>query len=79
MRVNTSDYMIITFSETTRALYMERICKEDGVHGRIIPLPKSVDAGCGLVWASEKRDRVFWITYMENRGIEYEEIMEVSV
>ena len=75
MRVNTSEYMIITFSETTRALYMERICKEDGVHGRIIPLPKSVD----LVWASEKRDRVFWITYMENRGIEYEEIMEVSV
>lgn len=79
MNANNREYLIITFSETTMALYMERRCKEDGMQGRIIPLPKSVNAGCGLVWASGKRDRTFWKKYLESCDIDYQDMMEVTV
>ena len=50
------DYLVITFSETTTALYMERICKADGKDGRLIPLPRQISAGCGLAWATTQRE-----------------------
>ena len=51
--MKTEKYILITFKETADALYMERVCREDGMEGRIIPLPKSIDAGCGLSWHPE--------------------------
>ncbi len=72
-------YLIITFSQTVMALYTERVCREDGMEGRIIPLPKSIDAGCGLVWASENRDRDMWEGYMKGKNIDYQEITEVLI
>ena len=47
-------YLIIAFETTTNALYAEKMFKENNCDGRIIPLPKAVDAGCGLCWASKK-------------------------
>jgi hypothetical protein len=46
------DYLIITFATTTAALLAERTCKAHGMPGRLIPLPKAIDAGCGMAWAA---------------------------
>lgn len=72
-------YLIITFPETTMALYMERICKEDLMDGRIIPLPREISAGCGLVWASRDMESARWRAYLEKKGVDYENMLEAMV
>lgn len=43
---------IVTFRTTTGAMAMERACKAAGVPGRLIPVPRSIIAGCGMCWAA---------------------------
>lgn len=30
----------------------ERFCKEGGIAGRLIPVPRQLSAGCGLAWSA---------------------------
>lgn len=73
------DLLIIAFSETTMALYMERCGKEEGKSGRIIPLPKQMAAGCGLAWATPEREREPWEVWMKAHGIVWETMAEVRL
>ena len=43
--------LVITFPTTTAALGWERTCQERGVPGRLIPVPVTITADCGLAWA----------------------------
>ena len=43
---------VVTFRTTTGAMAMERLCREQGVPGRLIPVPRSITAGCGMCWAA---------------------------
>lgn len=49
---------VVTFRTTTTAMEMERICKEQDVPGRLIPVPRTITSGCGMCWAAppEARD-----------------------
>lgn len=53
-----SEKCVVTFRTTSGAMAMEAACKEVGLPGRLIPVPRSVTAGCGLCWAAppEKRE-----------------------
>ena len=48
---------VVTFRTTTGAMAMERLCREQGVPGRLIPVPRSITAGCGLCWAAPREAR----------------------
>ena len=50
--------LIITFRCTTDAIAMEKACKETLTPGRLIPVPRSISASCGLSWAvlQEEKD-----------------------
>ncbi len=48
---------VVTFRTTTGAMAMERLCREQGVPGRLIPVPRSVTAGCGMCWAAPREAR----------------------
>ena len=48
---------IVTFRTTTGAMAMERLCREQGVPGRLIPVPRSITAGCGMCWAATREAR----------------------
>ena len=48
---------VVTFRTTTGAMAMERSCKEAGLPGRLIPVPRSITAGCGLCWAAPREAR----------------------
>lgn len=48
---------IVTFRTTTGAMAMERLCREQGVPGRLIPVPRSITAGCGMCWAAPREAR----------------------
>lgn len=44
---------IVTFPTTTAALAMEKAAKELNLPGRLIPVPVSITASCGLAWMVE--------------------------
>ena len=56
MRANT-EKCVVTFRTTTGAMAMERLCREQGVPGRLIPVPRSITAGCGMCWAAPREAR----------------------
>ena len=43
---------VITFPTTAAAMAMERFCTDAGLPGRLIPVPRSITAGCGVCWAA---------------------------
>ena len=48
---------VITFPTTTAAMAMEGACGKAGLPGRLIPVPRSITAGCGLCWAAPMEAR----------------------
>ena len=44
--------LIITFRTTSAAIAMERFCKRSGLPGRLIPVPRSITADCGMAWSA---------------------------
>ena len=48
---------VVTFRTTTGAMAMERACKAAGVPGRLIPVPRTITAGCGMCWAAPREAR----------------------
>ena len=43
---------VVTFATTTGAMAMERACQAAGLPGRLIPVPRSITAGCGMCWSA---------------------------
>ena len=43
---------MVTFRTTTGAMAMEQSCKAAGVPGRLIPVPRTITAGCGMCWSA---------------------------
>ena len=43
---------VVTFATTTGAMAMERACRDAGLPGRLIPVPQSITAGCGMCWSA---------------------------
>ena len=48
---------VVTFATTTGAMAMERACRDAGLPGRLIPVPRSITAGCGMCWAAPRSTR----------------------
>lgn len=51
--IKRQEKLVITFFTTTAAMAMETVCKANGVDGRIIPVPSSITADCGLAWCAK--------------------------
>lgn len=71
--------LVITFHTTTEAMAMEKICKETGVDGRLIPVPRSISAGCGLAWCAKLESEDALRKLMEQKGIIPQAIQECLV
>ncbi len=71
--------LVITFHTTTEAMAMEKACKESGADGRIIPVPRSISAGCGLAWCAKLESIGSLKEIMEKQGIIPQEIQECLV
>ena len=48
---------VVTFRTTAEAMAMEKRCREAGVPGRLIPLPRAISAGCGMCWSAPREAR----------------------
>lgn len=71
--------VIITFQTTTQAMKAEKYCKEKNIAGRLIPVPESITAGCGLAWKADISEKeLIRHAFMEG-AISYEAITELEV
>ena len=66
--IKREEKLVITFFTTTAAMAMERICKETGADGRLIPVPGSISADCGLAWCAknESEDKLLDLMIRHN-------------
>ena len=71
--------LVITFHTTADAMAMEKVCKEQNVPGRIIPVPRAISAGCGLAWCAQLEEREEIAAAMKAVGIEEEAMHECMV
>lgn len=71
--------LIITFHTTTEAMAMEKVCKEAGADGRLIPVPRAISAGCGLAWCAKPESEVVLRKLMEEKGINPQAVQECLV
>jgi hypothetical protein len=71
--------LVVTFHTTADAMAMEKACKEHGVPGRIIPVPRAISAGCGLAWCAELDEREQIADVMKQVGIQEEDMHECMV
>ena len=47
--------LVITFHTTAAAMAMEKLCHEQGLPGRLIPVPRELTADCGMAWCAPTR------------------------
>lgn len=73
-RLKKEEKLIITFFTTTQAMEMEDMCKTHNVKGRLIPVPPSIFAGCGLAWCGDVLEKEFTISMMRQMNITYQDI-----
>ena len=51
------EWLLLTFAATAAAMAMERLCRERGLPGRLIPVSGSLRSGCGLCWRAPVESR----------------------
>ncbi|MFQ9509932.1 MAG: DUF3343 domain-containing protein [Lachnospiraceae bacterium] len=71
--------IVITFQSTTSAMAMEKLCKEKGLSGRLIPVPRCITAGCGLAWSASPEARLTLEQFINNTPICYDQIYELEI
>lgn len=71
--------LVVTFHTTADAMAMEKACKTLSAAGRLIPVPRTLSAGCGLAWCAPLTERERLTGIMAEKGIEQEEIHECIV
>ena len=71
--------LVVAFHTTADAMAMEKICKETGTPGRLIPVPRVISAGCGLAWCTELENREQITAILLEAGIEEEDLHECMV
>ena len=67
--IKRSEKLVITFYTTTAAMAMESICKAVGADGRIIPVPSSITADCGLAWCAKNESEDALLELMVQHNI----------
>ena len=71
--------VIFTFKNTTSAIAMEKLCKEEGMDGRLIPVPTCITAGCGLSWRTSSQEKEALIRLMETHHMGYDQVYELEI
>ncbi len=62
--------LLITFPTTASAIATEQYCQRHNLPGRLIPVPGSVSAGCGMAWCCAIEQRELLCAALREAGIE---------
>ena len=62
--------IVITFHTTAEAMATERLCREQGLAGKLISAPRSLTADCGIAWSGLPETREALLSALVQSGIE---------
>lgn len=68
--------LVVTFPTTAAAMACEQLCGDQGLPGRMIPVPGEISAGCGLAWKAAPQDRDVLASALDVAGVAVE-VMDV--
>lgn len=68
--------LIITFPTSADCFALEKICKNNNIPCRIIPVPRVISSGCGLAWCGVISDKKKILRLIERDKIDIEGIYE---
>ena len=71
--------LIITFATTTQAMAMEKFCTENGLPGRIIPVPREITAGCGLSWKAKPEEQQLLTEKLTEVGMVWQQMAVIEI
>lgn len=69
-------YVVVTFDTTSQAIHFEQSCT---IEGRLIPLPSSISAGCGLAWRSDVVYKTKLLDEIKEKKFMYKSIVEIMM
>ena len=72
-------YSVVTFHTTTGAMHTEKVCKDNKLEGRLIPVPRVISAGCGLAWREPTDNRDKLVKVLKSANIDYNSIVELEL
>ncbi|MCK9525755.1 MAG: DUF3343 domain-containing protein [Limnochordia bacterium] len=70
--------VVVTFHTTTEAMAWEQACKEEGLPGRLIPMPTQISAECGLAWLLDLEDKEYLLEQAGQLGLDYQNVVELD-
>lgn len=71
--------LVVTFHTTSEALGFEKFCKDTGLDGRLIPIPRAVTAGCGYAWSAPLGLRDAFVAQVEENKVPYQGLHELAL
>ena len=72
MKREKTKKVVFTFRNTTEAIKMDKKCQELRIPGRIVPVPRTISASCGLCWIAEEAKEELVIKAITNFGLDTE-------
>lgn len=51
--IATKKRLVVTFYTTAGAMAMEKLCARLDIPGKLIPVPRSLTADCGMAWRTD--------------------------
>ena len=67
-------YLYVAFHVTADAIATEAIMAENNLEGKLVPVPRSLSAGCGTAWRGHPSDEEETKKLLEVNDIEWEQI-----
>lgn len=70
---------IIAFHTTADAMAFESACKQERIDGKLIPVPRTISAGCGLAYSANPDEKERIKLLLIQTGIEEEALCDCMV
>ena len=67
--IKKTEKLIITFYTKTEAMAAEHFFKDKNADGRIIPVPGSISADCGLAWCAKVESEEYLLELIKEQGL----------
>lgn len=61
---------VVSFHTTSGAMAAERLCRREGLEGKLISVPRSVTSDCGLAWSAPPELRELLERLFREAGVE---------
>lgn len=73
-KVNTA---VASFHTTTDALAFKEAAVQEGLNGRLAPIPRQLSAGCGIAWREPHCSAAKLLAFADEHHLSTEEITEL--